>query len=386
MKVSIVPYQLEENSVERAIQLCEGLSSFKSGSSVLIKPNCVFPGSPNKRPKGTVSNASILDELIKVLKDAGAGHITIGEGTILIKELKSSTDGCFSWAGITEVANKYGVRLQDFNQGPYHKLEFDGHQIEVAEAVFENDFLVNAPVLKTYTQTRISLGAKHLIGCLSMTSRKTFHEQNLERFIALLNQAIQIDLCLIDGIFGLQKGPFGEDAKPFNILIASPDVIAADMVGAEVMGIDYREVIHLKHLAELKGHPFNLEKIELFGKSLEESKQPLEWWYPWTDELLNVYDTKGLTVKNPGLMFCSGCTITVFAGLRNFLKANAGKDFGGAEICIGDTLAEPKSTPVVLLGKCPISKNEGRSDATRVEGCPVSINDVVSELNKVLCE
>ena len=384
-KVSIVRSETEDRGVRRSIELCDGLSAFKPGSKVLIKPNCVIPGSPKKKPMGTVTNAAVLAEMIEVLKDAGAGPITIGEGTIVIEEIKSSTPGCFAWAGIKEVADNYGVRLQDFNEGPFRKLEFEGHRIKVAESAFENDFFVDLPVLKTHTQTRISLGAKNLKGCLSATSRKTFHEQNLEEFIALLNEQIRVDLSLIDGTYGLQKGPFGEDAIPFNLIIAGRDVIATDMVGAEVMGIDYREVLHLKLLAEYRDHSFNLGEVEIVGEPIEEVRQPLEWWYPWTDELLKAYNIRGLTVKNPGLVFCSGCTITVFAGLRSFLKANAGSDFGKAEICIGDAVAEEGSDPVVLLGKCPMAVNKDRGDAIAVKGCPVSISDVVNGLTKALC-
>ena len=384
-KVSIVRSETEGKNVKRSIELCDGLSAFKSGSKVLIKPNCVFPGSPKKKPKGTVTNAAVIAELIEALKDAGAGPITIGEGTIVIKELQSSTGGCFAWAGITEVADKYGVRLQDFNEGPFRKFEFDGRRIKVAEGAFENDFFVDLSVLKTHAQTRISLGAKNLKGCLSATSRKTFHEQNLEKFIALLNKEIRVDLSLIDGTYGLQKGPFGEDAIPFNLIIAGRDLIATDMVGAEVMGIDYREVLHLKLLSEFKGHSFDLGKVEIVGEPIEDVRQPLEWWYPWTDELLKTYNIRGLTVKDPGLIFCSGCTITVFAGLRNFLKANAGSDFGKAEICIGGAVAEEGSDPVVLLGKCPMAINKNRDGAIAVKGCPVGIGDIVNGLTKALC-
>ncbi len=384
MKASIVKYIPGDKSVVKALTLCEGLSQLRPGSKVLIKPNCVFPGPPKKRPKGTVNNAAVLAELVEALKEAGAGEISIGEGTIVIKELKTSTAGCFTWAGIKELGDQYGVTLVDFNEGPYRNFDFDGHKVRVAEAAFETDFFIDVPVLKTHTQTRVSLGLKNLKGCLSATSRKTFHEQGLEKFIALLGKEIKVDLCMIDALFGLQKGPFGEDAHPLDLIIASQDVIAADMVGAEVMGIDYREVVHLKTLAEMTGHDFDLKALTLEGETLEEARHPLEWWYPWTDELLQAFDIKGLTVKNPGLMFCSGCTITLFAGLRNYLKNHAGKDFGGAEICMGSAVADPGASPVVLLGKCPIKMNEDRSDAFRVKGCPVSIGDVVTELTKAL--
>ncbi|MCF8142849.1 MAG: DUF362 domain-containing protein [Deltaproteobacteria bacterium] len=385
MKTSIVRYKPESGSIANAIQLCDGLSDFKRGSSVLIKPNCVFPGSPKRKPAGTVTNAPIMTELVEVLKDAGAGAITIGEGTIVIKELKTSTMGCYRWAGFDEIADKYGVSLQDFNEGPYRQFEFVGHKVKIAEAAFETDFLIDLPVLKTHTQTRVSLGVKNLKGFLSLTSRKIFHQQNLEEFIALLGNEIKVSLCIIDGIYGLQKGPFGEDAKPFNLIIAGRDVIATDMVGSEVMGIDHGEVVHLRKLARHLGHSFDLDSVEIVGENIEDVRQPLEWWYPWTDELLKDYNIEGLTIKNPGTVFCSGCTITVFAGLRNFLKANAGSDFGGAEICIGDAVADEKSNPVVLLGKCPMAANKSRQDAISIKGCPVGVSDVVDGLTEGLC-
>ena len=137
-------------------------------------------------------------------------------------------------------------------------------------------------------------------------------------------------------------------------------------------------------LAELSGRPFDRDCLEIIGEPLEDVRHPLKWC-PWTDKLLSAYQIKGLTIQNPGNAFFSGCTIIVFAGLRNFLKANAGKDFGGAEICFGGAVADEKSKPVVLLGKCPMAANKDRDDAISIKGCPVGISDVVNGLTEALC-
>ena len=385
MKVAIVRYVEGAHNAARALRLCDGLTDLRPGSSVLVKPNCVTGGPPKKSPKGTVTNVSLMAELIETLKEAGAGSITVGEGSIVVKDMGASTGSAFAWAGISDLRSRYGIHLLDFNKGPYREFDFEGHKVKVAGAAFEADFFVDMPVLKTHSQTRVSLGVKNLKGCLSQTSRKLFHKRDLEQFVALLGHQIKVDLCLIDGIFGLSRGPFGEGAIQLGLVIASRDMIAADMVGAEVMGIDCREVTHLRKLAEIKGHPFDLARLDVVGERLEDVRRALQWSHSWSEELLCAYDIRGLTIQDPGLTFCSGCTLTVFAGLRNFLKANAGKDFGGAEICMGGTRAGRDSHPVVLLGACPIAANKDVVGAFRVKGCPVSIANVVSNLMKVLC-
>ena len=99
--------------------------------------------------------------------------------------------------------------------------------------------MIDVPVLNTHAMTKVSLGMKNLKGCLSMNSKKKFHMADLEEMIALLNTQIPPQLTVIDGIYGMEKGPLSMgQAHRMNLIMASQDVLSCDMVGAAVLGID----------------------------------------------------------------------------------------------------------------------------------------------------
>ena len=89
--VSMVRYQGLE-SIKSLIDLCGGLEGIKPGAKVLVKPNLV--GWDNQGPYppwGVLTTSIVLEGLCAALKDAGAGEIRIGEGSIKCKHIGSGT-------------------------------------------------------------------------------------------------------------------------------------------------------------------------------------------------------------------------------------------------------------------------------------------------------
>jgi len=352
----------------------------KISHRVLIKPNLVISGPPSQKPTGMVTSTTLMEELILILKENGLSDITIGDGSIQVKELGTSTDTAMDWSGMSRLAAKYDVKTIDFNRGPFKEFEVDGVKIRVTRAPLETDFLINFPVLKTHTQTKVTLGIKNLKGCLSSGSKKIFHRQDLEKFIAFLGQQIKVDLTIIDGLYGLQKGPMGKDIHPMNLIIAGRDMISVDMVGSAVIGTDPNEVNYLRYIAESQGESLNLSRLDIRGERIENVVKKLIWEYPWCEELLEKYSIRGIACEDPGNHFCSGCTVTAFAGLNRFFRENHGRSFRGVEICLGRNRAHADSEKIFLLGKCPVKENPGLKAAVEVKGCPASAKEIYQEL------
>jgi hypothetical protein len=290
------------------------------------------------------------------------------------------------WSGMREVATRFGIKIVDFNKGPFKECELEGVKIRLARAALESDFLINFPVLKTHAQTKVSLGTKNLKGCLSPGSKKAFHKHHLEELIAFLGNTIRPDLTIIDGLFGLQKGPMGKDAHPMDLIIAGRDPLSVDMVGAAVMGIDPNEVDHLRYLAQLQGHTLALSDVEVRGEKIATVRKELIWHYPLVDELLEKYGIGGIRCDDPGNYFCSGCTVTAFAGLNRFFKENQDRRFEGIEICLGRNEAHPHSRKVLLVGKCAVKANQKIRDAVQIGGCPASTSEIYEKFHTHLNE
>jgi uncharacterized protein (DUF362 family) len=204
-KVAIVKYDGTGNALERAIELCGGFEELKPSHKILLKPNILWAGTKKLPPYGVVTTSTMVDHLLHLLREQGCTDITIGEGTIVNKEMGSNTMRGYDWSGIGKVAKRYGVKLVDFNTEPFEEVRLDEIKVNISRWALESDFLINLPVLKAHRQTKISLGMKNLKGCLALSSKKAFHMHGLTRLIALLNTKIKTSLTIIDGIYGLEK-------------------------------------------------------------------------------------------------------------------------------------------------------------------------------------
>jgi uncharacterized protein (DUF362 family) len=127
MSVAIVKYNGTPDALRRAVELCDGLRDLKSSDRILLKPNILWGSRySTKAPKfGFVTTSRITEDLIRLPRDHGCLDIFIGEGTIANKEVGSHTFRGYAWTGIAKVARKYGVKLIDFNEGPFTTIKLD---------------------------------------------------------------------------------------------------------------------------------------------------------------------------------------------------------------------------------------------------------------------
>ncbi len=191
-------------------------------------------------------------------------------------------------------------------------------------------------------------------------------------------------MTIIDGLYGLQKGPMGKDIHPMNLIIAGRDMVSVDMVGASVIGIDPSEVNYLRYIANSQGRSLDLSRLDVRGERIEDVAKKLIWEYPWCEELLEKYRIRGIACEDPGNHFCSGCTVTAFAGLNRFFRENQGRCFKDVEICMGRNEAHEGSEKVFLVGKCSVNANPEVDGAIAIKGCPASTKEVYEELSNYL--
>jgi len=375
--VSIVRHSSTGGSLRKALDLCEGLKGLKSNSRVLIKPNLVM-GSERFQvlTKGTLTTATIMEELVILLQEYGCTDITIGEGSIVHEEVGINTATAFECAGMKDLADRRGVKLLDFYQEPFVKLELDGRRFEVAEAPLKADFLINVPVLKTHIQTKVSLGLKNTKGVLSMASKKNCHRHGLEDHIAVLANAVKPHLTILDGLYTVDYGPVNFQHKELGLLVAGKDPLAVDMVGSSLLGIAPDSVVHLVEYANMQGRSVDLSWVEVSGEKINEVGIKAAWDCAWLQDIVDSFGVKGLTAHTPGHSFCSGCIVSVNTMLRTFCSENPGATFDGVEVCVGREPRPSKDAKLVfLLGRCALESNPNVQDAIRVKGCPLSLNE-----------
>ena len=244
-----------ENTVA-AVEALGGMAKFvKPGARVLINPNV----SGHLPPDAAVNtHPHVVGALIKLCRDAGAGEVIVGN----FNNAKNYKIG-----KMDEVAEKYGAELNPLGNKKefFERLEMpQGKALDhllVTKDYLAADVLINVPVAKHHTVSRMSLGMKNLMGLV--LDRRRFHRERnkyLEQSIADLASAVKSTLIVVDANkMIVTKGPVGpgEQIEPKRV-IAGTDPVAVDVLAAQLLNYG-KEDIPLFRLA----YDHNLGEIDL---------------------------------------------------------------------------------------------------------------------------
>lgn len=397
--VSIVKYEKPLESVRRAVELCHGLDHMPAGARVFIKPNIVFWTRFVPFPKwGVITTSRVVEDVVILLKERGVKEITIGEGTVTSKPGDRETPAhAFESLGYNKLAQRYGVRILNVLERPFKKVDLGaGVVLNYNQDILESDFVVNLPVLKTHAQAVVSLGIKNLKGMIDISSRKKCHGadpvKDLHYMIARLANKIPASLTILDGIYTNERGPgFDGRIRRTNVLVASPDVLSADMVGAMVLGYHPSEVPHLVHAASDRGRPLDLSDVEVVGEPIEAVAYKHEWSFPYNEDNslplpMAKMGIKGISYRKYDLTMCTYCSGLTGVVLTAIAQAWKGEPWDDVEVLTGKIM-EPSQgkKKTILLGKCMYQKNRNHpniKEMIAVKGCPPSPQEVVEAFHK----
>ena len=387
--VSIVRYEKPLDSVRKAVDLSRGLDHMPQRARVFIKPNVVFWSKAVAFPKwGVITTSRVVEDLIQLLKERGIDGITIGEGLVTRDPGDRETPAhAFETLGYNLLAKRYGVRVLNIFERPFRKVDLGaGVVLNYNVDILDSDFVVNLPVLKTHNQAIVSLGVKNLKGMIDIGSRKRCHGadpvRDLNYMIARLANRLPPSLTLLDGIYTNERGPsIDGKIKRSNVLVASQDILAADMVGAKVLGYEPSEVPHLVHAAKERGRPLDLSDVEVLGEKIESVTSPHEYDFPYLENdtipfSLAKRGIKGIAYRKYDLTMCTYCSGLNGVALTAIAQAWTGEPWDDVEVLTGKIM-EPTSgrKKTILLGKCMYLKNKDNpnmKEMIAVKGCPPS--------------
>ncbi|MHB1419697.1 MAG: DUF362 domain-containing protein [Bacillota bacterium] len=395
--VSIVKYQDPYASLKQAIDMVDGLKDLRKEDKILIKPNIVGYDFNYPQPFGVQVTSTLMEALVKLLAENGFNNLTIAEGTIGDNN-ENVGQRVFEAIGYGKLRDRYGVKLVDFFDEKHVPMEFeDGLKLSLAQSVAEADKIINFPVMKTHNQCIISLGVKNLKGVLDKKSRQACHGAEMKYDLDLtFNQVIDklpVALCIIDAVYALARGPAasGEFYRK-DLIIASRDTYACDLIGTEIMGRKVADVPHLKVYAERHDRSLDLDSVEVKGESVDAHRQYIENDFDWLDD-----DTgpkgfakrgiSGLAVRKWDHSLCTYCSGLYSVMLVSLMSSFNGTPFPNVEVITGKRMkATPGFEHTVLFGKCPINTNKDNPDvnnAIKVRGCPPNIDDFVKGLAEI---
>jgi thiamine pyrophosphate-dependent acetolactate synthase large subunit-like protein/uncharacterized protein (DUF362 family) len=392
--VSIVRYEKPVDSVNKAVELCNGLDQVPATAKVFIKPNVVFWLRTATFPKwGTITTSRVVEDIVILLKEYGIDDITIGEGIVLPKPKDTETpEHAFDSLGYNTLCKKYGIKCIDIHQRPFEKFDIgNGLSINYNTDILQSDFVVNLPVLKTHLQTVVSLGIKNLKGMIDIESRKKCHNINpgmdLHHCVAKLPSKLPPSLTLVDGIYSNEMGPhYSGNIRRSNLLIASRDLLSADMVGAMILGYQPDQVPHLVIAAQDRNRPMDLSDVDVVGEKIEDVTSLHEYTFPYDEDKklplrMAEKGIKGISIGNVDLSICTYCAEILPLVFPFVSRAWTGEPWDDVEVLFGKVQTPtPGKKKTILIGKCMHQAHKDNPDIQEmisVKGCPPSLENVL---------
>lgn len=388
--VTIKQYASSPDSLREAITLCNGLEVLKRDDHIFIKPNLV--GWDNRYPMplyGVFTTTKLVEDMIVILKDYGVERITIGEGSVYLKGKNQpfSTQKIFQMLGYPLLTKRYGIKLMDIHKESFNAVNFGNFSLQISRPAMEADFFINMPVLKTHNQSILSLGLKNLKGCISTKSRKFSHspDSKLDYYLSLFAEKIKPSLTILDGIYGLERGPYhGSIAVRMDVIVSSRDPLAVDIIGTHLAGIDPVDIPHIKEYAERNGRSLSLEDLDIKGAPIHEVAHPLRWDNIWREDnsgpkAWDRLGIKGIYFPKYDKTLCTGCSYLYSPMLLMIMSAYQGNPFDNIEILTGKSMkSSGKAEKTILVGNCMIKANKKDptiKDVVLAKGCPPTFEE-----------
>jgi uncharacterized protein (DUF362 family) len=385
IKVAVHKYEQGSEIVKKAVESSNAFKNLSSNAKVIIKPNIVVWLNGPFPKWGVITTSAIMEETVILLKDYGINDISIAEGSLQMNpDEKHIGQKSFEGLGYLKLKERYGVKLLDVWERPFEKVEIEeGLSLKVNTDLIESDFLVNLPVLKTHAQVKVSLGIKNLKGFLNVTSRKKCHsadsEKDLEYMVSRLPKFIPPSATIIDGIYTIERGPsFDGKPKKSDIIIASSNMLAADMAGAKILGHEPCDVPYLVKACKDQGRSTELSDINIIGEKVKDVAAFHKYTFPYNEDNtlpvnMEKMGIKGLKFHKYDSTLCTYCS-PLIGMLLTIIAMSYKEPFDNVEFLTGKRL-KPSSDmkKSILVGQCMCSLNkdhEGPQEVVKIKGCP----------------
>jgi len=273
-KVSLVrcaDYSRVEDSVRRALDLLGGLPSL-AGKRVLLKVN-LMKGTPPERALNT--HPDFAAACVRVFREAGA-EVSVGDSSGIL----GHTGEAFESSGIGPAIREGGGEVVNFDASRLREVELPGTSVKkvwIPEEVFEADFLVTLPKLKTHTLMKMTGAVKNQVGVLPGGSKCRIHSfdprpDSVARTVVALNLAVKPSLGIVDGVWGTDTGGSASGKRrDYGVIAAGADLVALDSVVSRIMEIPPLLVPTTRLGEEMGLGAADPACIEVLGDPLEES-------------------------------------------------------------------------------------------------------------------
>jgi uncharacterized protein (DUF362 family) len=266
--VAIAKGERGYESVFKALDLIDYESALSGFKKVLIKVNFITTMTWDT---GATTDPIVVEAIIQRLKKMPVEIYVVESDATM-----TNADKAFEATGMAEMCKQYGVECLNLRHVEDKvKIKIPNGEclkdITVPRIVTESA-IISAAKMKTHMATKVTLGMKNMFGLLPDKLKFKYHAKGISKVVVDINSVLKPNLTIIDGFVAMEgKGPTNGTPVKMGLIIAGKDPVATDATGSRAMGIDPREISHIRS-AHQKGLG-NIDNIEIVGSKLDDVKR-----------------------------------------------------------------------------------------------------------------
>lgn len=245
-----------------AIEAIGGMSRFvRSGADVIVKPNiCVGYHGPEY---AATTNPEVVATIVRLCLEAGARRVRVMDNPF-----GSPAPTAYEVSGIAAAVKNAGGVMEIMSPVKFVDTAIPrGRAIKrypIYRDILKADLVVNVPIAKQHPLSRLTLGGKNLLGCV--TNRQNLHF-DIGQTVADLASVIKPGLTIVDAVRILTaNGPTGgnlADVVRKDTVIASSDMVAADSSAATLFGLSGTDIPYVRASAAMGLGKVHLVKLKV---------------------------------------------------------------------------------------------------------------------------
>ncbi|MBC8183979.1 DUF362 domain-containing protein [candidate division KSB1 bacterium] len=221
--------------VRKTVEMLGGMEKFvKKGNTVLVKPNIGWDRVPEQ---AATTNPDVVAEIVRLCKKAGAKKVMVFDRTC------NQAKRCYARSQIEKMAKAAGANVSHIYKQKFQKVKIpNGKELkswEFYRDAINADVVINVPIAKHHSLSRVTLGLKNIMGIIGGERGKIHNHFDVK--IVDLNTVIKPQLTIIDAVrILMNNGPQGgslSDVKQTNTIIAGVDPVAVDAYGATLFDL-----------------------------------------------------------------------------------------------------------------------------------------------------
>lgn len=254
-------------ALEEALNAVNGLDFVMPGMKIIIKPNLV---SFKKPDAAATTHPALLEALVEMLLSRGA-DVTIGDSPGGPHSLPL-LNRVYAATGMDRV-EKLGAKLNrnmnektvDFPEGKVLK------NFTYTQYLDEADAIIDFCKLKSHGMLGMSAAVKNLFGTIPGLKKPEVHYkfQNDAEFADMLvdlNEYFKPRFAICDAVVGMEgNGPTAGTPRQIGAIIASKSTYYADVVGAELIGMNIDGLPTLQAAYERGFAPASSKNLRVYG-------------------------------------------------------------------------------------------------------------------------